>query len=112
MQLKLSEAIRLGSMLRPQGTGRTTSARGTCALGAACPMCSKVVTWRRKGGNVVFTKHVSTESGFACEANDYEFDASSIRAVAKDGRGKERPQKPVARRAGNPQTQRVRKVQD
>jgi hypothetical protein len=66
-----------------------------------CPMCSDVVTCRRKGANIVYTKHVSTESGFPCEANGYEFDASSIRAVAKDGRGKTRGSKSVARRAGN-----------
>lgn len=50
-----------------------------------CPCCSDVVSWRRKGDNIVFKNHVATESGFECEANKYEFDESSIRAVAKDG---------------------------
>ncbi len=33
--MRLSEAIRLGSMLRPQVRGRFVSRLGTCALGAA-----------------------------------------------------------------------------
>jgi hypothetical protein len=35
MTLKLSEAIRLGAMLRPQDFGQYHSPLGTCALGAA-----------------------------------------------------------------------------
>ncbi len=34
-QMKLSEAIRLGAMVKQQATGITSSPRGTCALGAA-----------------------------------------------------------------------------
>jgi hypothetical protein len=33
--MTFAEAIRLGSMLRPQGFGSMRSAAGTCALGAA-----------------------------------------------------------------------------
>ena len=33
--LKLSEAIRLGSMLHPQGFGKWWDGKGTCAIGAA-----------------------------------------------------------------------------
>lgn len=33
--MQLSEAIRLGSMLKPQATGRVSKNGGTCALGAA-----------------------------------------------------------------------------
>lgn len=34
--MKLSEAIRLGSMLKPQGRGHLLFEDKTCALGAAC----------------------------------------------------------------------------
>ena len=34
--MKLSEAIRLGAMLRPQAFGDYTDGVGTCAIGAAC----------------------------------------------------------------------------
>ena len=43
--MKLSEAIRLGSMLKPQGHGMLSTGRATCALGAAheaCPSPQKV----------------------------------------------------------------------
>ena len=33
--MKLSEAIRLGAMLRPQALGATRTVEGSCALGAA-----------------------------------------------------------------------------
>lgn len=33
--MKLSEAIRLGSMMKPQAFGAFTDGRGTCAFGAA-----------------------------------------------------------------------------
>lgn len=33
--MKLSEAIRLGAMLKPQAFGEVNSSKGTCALGAA-----------------------------------------------------------------------------
>lgn len=44
--MKLSEAIRLGAMLRPQGFGRSYDKRngGTCAFGAACEACGIDVT--------------------------------------------------------------------
>ena len=37
--MKLSEAIRLGSMLKPQGFGTFRDEEGTCALGAALDAC-------------------------------------------------------------------------
>lgn len=45
--LKLSEAIRLGAMLKPQAYGRFYNGYGTCALGAALdasgqlPLCNR-----------------------------------------------------------------------
>src|SRR5580765_2975940 len=54
--MKLSEAIRLGSMLKPQAFGHFDTGRGTCALGAA----------REAAGGMSFP--ISTASPATCPA--------------------------------------------
>jgi len=45
--MKLSEAIRLGAMLRPQGRYCILGKAGTCALGAALEAAGHLDEWKR-----------------------------------------------------------------
>jgi hypothetical protein len=48
--MRLSEAIRLGAMLKPQGYGLLVGADGSCALGAAADACGQLDEVRRTYG--------------------------------------------------------------